>query len=186
MRFFTHFFVSLICIGLVSCADKKKDVDEKSDVEFESDVVVGQEKSEARIGEGNIFEVVGDNESLDILYNALKTTGLDSTLSQGGPYTLLAPTDKALDALSPNQGDALPDSLDQEALKNILLHHVVEGSFSDTEIAGMEELKPMYGDALKVINLDGEITIDSTTLVFSDRQADNGYVHIVDEVIFPD
>ncbi len=185
MKFFMPVCIVLLIVGNLSCASKKTELEEKSEVEFESDVVVGQEKNDIRIGEGTIAEVVGDNESLAILDNALRATGLDSVLSQGGPYTLFAPSDNAMEKLSELQQDAVADSITREELRNILLHHVVQGNYSDTEIASMDELKSMYGEPLKVIRVNNEITIDSAIFVFSDREAENGYVHIIDEVLIP-
>lgn len=186
MKIFAHILLSLLIIGTVSCVKSKEEPEEKSDIEFESDVMVGKEDNELRIGDGNIYQTVGDNQALAILHNALRATGLDSLLSQEGPYTLIAPSDLALDQLSPNHDAAVPGSVEREELRKILMHHVVKGSYSDTEIANMKELKPLYGNPLKVIKVDGTLTLDSAALVFSDREADNGYVHIVDEVLFPE
>lgn len=186
MKFFAHILLGMLIISLTSCVKSKEELEEKSEVEFESNVMVGKEDSELRIGDGNIYQTVGDNESLAILHNALRATGLDSVLSQDGPYTLFAPSDNAIDELTPNYADAVPGSVEREELKNILMHHVVKGSYSDTEIAGMEELEPLYGEPLQVIKVDGTITLDSAALIFSDREADNGYVHVVDEVLFPE
>jgi len=185
MKFFSHIFLALLIVGTVSCVKNKTEPEEKSDMEFESDVVVGKEKNELRIGEGNVIEVVGDNESLAILHNALRATGLDSMLTQDGPYTIFAPSDAALDELTPSHDDALPADLEKEELKNTLMHHIVKGNYSDTEIAGMRELTPLYGSPLKVIKIDGKLTIDSASIIFGDRQAENGYVHVVDQVLFP-
>jgi uncharacterized surface protein with fasciclin (FAS1) repeats len=41
----------------------------------------------------DIFNYVKRNRSLDYLQYALEITGLDETLKDDGPFTLLAPTD---------------------------------------------------------------------------------------------
>ncbi|MFP4092143.1 MAG: fasciclin domain-containing protein [Cyclobacteriaceae bacterium] len=186
MKFFAYITLCIFTLSLSSCYNEKTTPAEKSDVEFESDVTVGKEDRELRIGEGTIFEVVEDNESLKLLRYALRSTGLDSALADEGPYTLFAPSDKAFDELSETRPNAIPDSIGNEELKNILLHHVVRGSFSDAEIVNLEQLEPLYGNPIKVTKEDGKIRVGGASMIFKDRVADNGYVHIIDEVIFPE
>jgi uncharacterized surface protein with fasciclin (FAS1) repeats len=186
MKFFVLSFSVFFTLSLSSCYNPKTTPAEQSDVEFESDVTVGKEDRELRVGEGDIYEVVTDNESLKLLRYMLRSTGLDTALSTEGPYTLFAPTDEAFDELTELRPDAIPDSIGDEQLRNILLHHVVRGSYSDAEVAKLDQLEPMYGGPLNVNKQDGKIRIEDAGLVFTDRVADNGYVHIIDEVIFPD
>ncbi len=188
MKFYANIFLVLL-ISLTSCYDNKKQVDEKQDIAFEGDVVAQNERGEPSIGEGMVFEALTmDNEGLKVIENALRRTGLDSVLNEGGPYTLFAPSDAAFDRWDEKSvGYAfIPDSVSTEALRNILLHHVVPGHYSDTEIASLENLDPMYGDVLQVIKVDGKITIDSASIALGDIKAENGYIHIIDDVLIPD
>lgn len=188
MKFFANISIAVAVFSMLSCVSDKTELTEKSDVEFEGDVVRQSERGEARIGEGTIYEALNsDNEGLKTIDGALRTTGLDTVLAQGGPYTLFAPSDAAFARLT---GDAsgrntIPDSLENEELKNILLHHVVKGSYSDAEIVQMDELETLYGGPLKVIRLDSKLTVDSAYIVHGNREADNGYIHIIDEVLLP-
>ena len=187
MKFYTYIFIALF-ISLSACYDKKTNVDDKQDLEFEGDVTGQDEREEARIGEGMVFEALTmDNEGLKVVENALRRTGLDTVLNQGGPYTLFAPSDAAFSRLE-NESvgyEFIPDSISTEEMRNILLHHVVRGSYSDAEIASVESLDPMYGDALQVIKVDGAITVDSASIAFGDFKAENGYIHIIDDVLIP-
>lgn len=187
MKIYTYIFLALI-FSLSACYDKKTTVDEKQDIEFEGDVTAQDEREEMSIGEGMLFEALTmDNEGLKVVENALRKTGLDTVLNQGGPYTLFAPSDAAFDRWDEeNVGYAfIPDSIDTEEMRNILLHHVVRGNFSDAEVASLESLDPMYGDALKVIKVDGKLTVDSASIAFGDFKAENGYIHIIDDVLIP-
>lgn len=188
MKFYTYFCLAFF-LSLSSCYDKKTNVDEQQDLEFEGNVTGQEEREEMRIGEGKVFEALTmDNEGLKIIENVLRRTGLDSVLNEGGPYTLFAPSDAAFNRLQDESvGYAfVPDSIGTEEMRNILLHHVVRGSFSDAEIASLESLDPMYGEALKVIKVDGGLTLDSASVVLGDFKAENGYIHIIDDVLIPD
>jgi uncharacterized surface protein with fasciclin (FAS1) repeats len=182
MRYLAFF---LLLFVFASCADKKRSVEEKEELEFESDVVVGQEQDEIRLGEGTVVETVDDNESLRILKDALRVTELDSVLSAEGPYTLFAPSDKAFEELVPVGQNNLPDDMDEEELKQILLNHVVEGKLSSTDLQEGQTLTTLGGGELTVMEIESQMKIDSADLVFIDREADNGYVHIIDRVLMP-
>ncbi|WKN41956.1 fasciclin domain-containing protein [Tunicatimonas pelagia] len=182
MRYFSFLFLFFVLVG---CADKKQSVEEKEELEVESDVVAGMEKNEVRLGEGTVYETVGDNETLHFLENVLRSTGLDSVLSLEGPYTLFAPSDKAFEAMVPVGQNNLPDDMDQEELKAILMNHVVAGEYRATDLINEESLSTLGGGELKITKVENEITIDSANVVFNDRMADNGVVHIIDRVLVP-
>lgn len=189
MKTVAYIFFTLLLVTFAACVDKKTQVDEKQDVEFEGDVTMQDEREEPRIGEGNVFEALTmDNEGLKIVENAIRRTGLDSVLSEGGPYTLFAPSDAAFRRLEEeSSGYAfISDSISTEEMRNILLHHVVRGNLSDAEVASLQNLDPMYGPTLNVVKIDGKVTIDSADIVFGDFKAENGYIHVIDEVLFPD
>ena len=170
---------------MASCADKKTNAEDKTDLEPESDVVVGQERSGVTLGEGSITQVVDDSETLQMLRDALRETGLGETLSSGGPYTLFAPSDQAFESLDPLAEKNVPAGMDVAELKPILLHHVIEGSYSDAELANMQEITTLNGDKLTIENINNSLTINGASIVFGNREADNGYVHIIDSVLVP-
>ncbi len=62
------------------------------------------------------------------LVTAVQAAGLEETLRGEGPFTVFAPTDAAFDALPEGTLEALLD--DPDALSDILLYHVVDGSFT--------------------------------------------------------
>ena len=170
---------------MASCADKKTNAEDKTDLEPESDVVVGQERSGVTLGEGSITQVVDDSETLQMLHDALRETGLGETLSSGGPYTLFAPSDQAFEQLDPLAEKNVPAGMGVAELKAILLHHVIEGSYSDAELANMQEITTLNGDKLTIENINNSLTINGASIVFGNREADNGYVHIIDSVLVP-
>ncbi|MGB3588658.1 MAG: fasciclin domain-containing protein, partial [Tunicatimonas sp.] len=164
-------------------ANKKQSVEEKEEIEVESDVVAGMEKNEVRLGNGTVYETVGDNEALHFLENALRSTGLDSVLSLAGPYTLFAPSDRAFEEIVPTEQNNLPNAIDQDELKAILMNHVVAGEYRAADLVNEEVLPTLGGKELSIIKIENKITIDSADLVFNDRIADNGIVHIIDRVL---
>ena len=149
-----------------------------------SDIVVGQERDEVHLGRGTLPQIVGDRENTQMLNDALRATHLDEELTQGGPYTLFAPTDDAFESLALGINN-VSDSTQAEELRQILLHHVVEGKYSATELAQMKELTTLGGNSLQVGTSSDNVTVDGADVVLSDQEADNGYVHLIDSVLVP-
>ena len=87
------------------------------------------------------------------LLGALAATGLDTTLAEGGPYTLFAPTDDAFAALP----EGALDALSGDDLRTLLLYHVVEG---DVAAASDEPVATLAGPTLDLADVDGEIVLN--------------------------
>lgn len=174
---FSFFMLSTACVR------EKENVEGAND---DPNTMVEQEREEIRVSEGDIYQRVRDHESLTFLSDVLRSTGLDSQLAQGGPYTLFAPSDVAFEEMRKLSEKKLPDSVNHEALKEMLLHHVVEGSYSAADLAKMSGVVTLGGDSLRVIKIEDKVTIDSAEMIFADREADNGYVHVIGEVLLPE
>jgi len=66
------------------------------------------------------------------LVKAVEAAGLAETLSGPGPYTVFAPTDEAFAKLSKGALDGLLKN--PEALKSVLLYHVVPGKVMAADV----------------------------------------------------
>jgi len=73
---------------------------------------------------------------------------LVTTLDEGGPFTISAPADAAFSA--PPKGTLNNLLADKEALKSVLLHHVVDGAVVSTELPGVPDAKSLLGQTLLV------------------------------------
>ncbi len=110
------------------------------------------------------------------LISALDTAGLTNTLRGNGPFVIFAPTDEAFAAL-----DTLPEG---DALKNLLLHHVVNGKLDTRAINTQKTLTPLFGDNL-TIGFNGTLfTVNETVqIIHSNIETSNGYIHVIDAVL---
>ena len=110
-------------------------------------------------------------------------TGLRDVLAdEDEEITLLAPNNAAFDRLAASPGG--PDLLaDDDAMRDVLERHIVEGEFSSDEIFSMEELPTLSGDELSV---DAEReTIEGASILSADIPGSNGPTHVVDLVLVP-
>ena len=107
---------------------------------------------------GNIVDVINSSEDHTIFAELLAETELDNVIAQQGPFTVVAPTNEAFEALGADL-DQLRANPDQ--LQNIVIGHLFQG---EVEAADVE---PALGIAIE----EGDIA------------ASNGLVHISSEVV---
>jgi len=122
--------------------------------------------------------------SFKTLLEAATAAGLVETLKGEGPCTVFAPTDAAFAALPAGTLDSL--LADKEALKNILLYHVVAGSVDSTAVIGLTSAKAVNGDTITITVKDGSVYLNDTVkVVTTDIEASNGIIHVIDAVLLP-
>ncbi len=110
--------------------------------------------------------------------------------------TLFVPTDAAFIQLSQDLGEQTFAAVlaDPDLLTQILLYHIIEGTSRSTDLIptlqsmGQTISGPtLNGQYIDVaVNDDGELTVDSASVVIADLEATNGLVHGIDAVLLPE
>lgn len=145
---------------------------------------------------GTIVDVAVGNPDFSTLVALLTAAGLVETLQGEGPYTVLAPTNAAFEALATKMGvtiDELSATLtgDVELLKTVLLSHVISGKVlaADTAALNGMEADLVSGEKAKVVSADGVVSFtigtSTATVTAADVPASNGVIHIVDLPLLP-
>ena len=108
---------------------------------------------------------------------AIEAAGLAETLAGEGPYTVFAPTNRAVAAAD------LPE--DAERLRAIVAYHIVPGMFTTDFLAGVDvNYTTLAGSSLNVDGTAG-LTVNGAAILTPDLGADNGVVNIIDRVLVP-
>jgi len=138
----------------------------------------------------SIVDVAVSNGSFTTLVAALQATGLDTVLDDPeSTFTVFAPTDAAFALLGQDTINAL--LADPDTLKDILLYHVISGSeiLQDGAISVAQSGSNKVGMAnLRQTALtlaDSTLYINKSAVSLADVMADNGVIHVVDQVILP-
>ena len=138
----------------------------------------------------SIVDVAVSNGSFTTLVAALQATGLDTVLDDPeSTFTVFAPTDAAFALLGQDTIDAL--LADPDTLKDILLYHVISGAeiLQDGAItvaqSGSNKVDMANLRKTALTLADSRLYINKSAVSLADVMADNGVIHVVDQVILP-
>ncbi|WP_082897120.1 fasciclin domain-containing protein [Thalassotalea crassostreae] len=137
----------------------------------------------------SLVDVAVDNGNFTVLATALQATGLDQVLADlDTDYTVFAPTDAAFAKLPEGEVERLLN--DAEALSNILLYHVLSGEvMSDGAISVAQSMDNQVtmanGDKVALSFADSMLFVNGAKISAADVMADNGVIHVIDNVILP-
>ncbi|MFN3431816.1 MAG: fasciclin domain-containing protein, partial [Candidatus Sericytochromatia bacterium] len=95
-----------------------------------------------------ISEIAASDSRFSTLNRALQATGLDQTLAQAGPYTVLAPTNAAFEALPAGTLDNLLKPENKAQLSNLLRHHVLQGTVMAADIRDGQTAQTLLGQQI--------------------------------------
>jgi uncharacterized surface protein with fasciclin (FAS1) repeats len=133
----------------------------------------------------NILEAAAASGRFEMLGRALQTAGLTAMLSEKGPFTLFAPTDKAFAKMPSADLTALMG--DRVALHQLLSYHVVPGKVRAPRNGSPRSATTLDGTALEiaVVAEDGGYRVDNSRIVKTNIHASNGVIHAIDTVLTP-
>jgi transforming growth factor-beta-induced protein len=134
--------------------------------------------------EPNIMDIAAADDRFDTLEAAVKAANLADALAAPGNLTVFAPTDDAFAALPAELINALLAD-PSGALTQILLYHVVPGSFGSSDVLATASLETLQGSELAVSLRSGKPYVNDSQIIITDIQAKNGIIHVIDAVLVP-
>ena len=135
-----------------------------------------------------VLQAMDQAGAFSMFLKAVKITGLKDTLSGDGPFTILAPTDDAFTKLPKGMVKTLFDTENPESkvkLKSLVNNHILAGIVLARDVAGRHlEAVTVQGGSLTVDGNHG-FMVENAKVTRSDIMADNGVVHVIDQVLVP-
>ncbi|MEL6440525.1 MAG: fasciclin domain-containing protein [Cyanobacteria bacterium J06621_8] len=128
----------------------------------------------------DIVEIAVSAPEFSTLVTAVKTANLVETLKSPGPFTVFAPTDEAFAKLPPGTIQTLVQNPPQ--LARILTYHVVAGKLMQAELAQVDSVISVEGSIIS-IDCTENFEVKNATVISADIEADNGVIHVIDNVI---
>lgn len=128
----------------------------------------------------DIVDIAVNTEGFSTLVAAVKAAGLVETLKSEGKFTVFAPTDEAFAKLPPGTVDTLVQNPPQ--LARILTYHVVSGKLMQEDLAKLDSVTSVEGAPI-AIDCSDNFEVKNATVIAADIEADNGVIHVIDNVI---
>ena len=128
----------------------------------------------------DIVDIAISTDGFSTLVAAVQAANLVETLKTPGPFTVFAPTDEAFAKLPPGTIQTLVQNPPQ--LARILTYHVVAGKLTKADLAQVDSVDSVEGSPIS-INCDDNFEVKNATVIAADIEADNGIIHVIDNVI---
>jgi uncharacterized surface protein with fasciclin (FAS1) repeats len=133
--------------------------------------------------EKDIVDTAVGAGQFNTLVKLVQEADLVDALRGEGPFTVFAPTDEAFAKLPKKQVDALLK--DKEALRRVLLYHVVQGKVMASDVTKMRSAKTLQGQNINIRVRNNTVRINDAKVVKADIVCSNGVIHVIDKVILP-
>lgn len=137
------------------------------------------EKSEKK-NMPDIVDIAVNTEGFSTLVTAVKAANLVETLKSPGPFTVFAPNDAAFAKLPPGTIQTLVQNIPQ--LTRILTYHVVPGKLMKADLEKVNSVISVEGSPI-TIDCSDSFEVKNATVIAADIEADNGVIHVIDNVI---
>ncbi|NET03890.1 MAG: fasciclin domain-containing protein [Symploca sp. SIO2B6] len=128
----------------------------------------------------NIVDIAVSAGNFKTLLTAVEIAGLVETLKGSGPFTVFAPNDDAFAKLPPGTIQTLVQNIPQ--LTRILTYHVVPAKLTRADLAKLDSVISIEGSPIPIHASDG-FEVKNSTVVAADIEADNGIIHVLEQVI---
>jgi uncharacterized surface protein with fasciclin (FAS1) repeats len=127
-----------------------------------------------------IVDIAVNNDNFKTLVTAVSAANLVDVLNSPGPFTVFAPTDQAFAKLPPGTITTLVQNIPQ--LARILTYHVVAGKLLKADLEKVNSVISVEGSPIS-IDCSDNFEVKNATVIMADIEADNGVIHVIDNVI---
>ncbi|MFH6767311.1 fasciclin domain-containing protein [Gaetbulibacter aquiaggeris] len=172
----------VLSLFTISCNTEDTDIIETTGLQPTIVEVLEAFGSESTVTDAEFGKSKVKKPTFKTLNVALAQTGLAGTVSSKR-LTVFAPTDAAFAKYGLNQKNIVSE-LGVETLTSILLYHVVSGTIFSGDLP-VNGFVPTLNGAFVEVNVNSGVTINNATVIIADREARNGVIHAIDDVLFP-
>lgn len=131
----------------------------------------------------NLLETAKSAGNFKTLIKVAEAAGLLDTIEHADSLTVFAPTDDAFNNLPQSTFDELLQDIPK--LKRIVAYHAVFGDVRSDDLAQIDEAPTVEGSILAIESSDGKVKVNNANVLKTDILADNGVIHVIDEVLVP-
>jgi uncharacterized surface protein with fasciclin (FAS1) repeats len=131
----------------------------------------------------NVLDTARDDPDLSLAVILFERAGLTDILSCGGPFTVQLPTNEAIENVDASLLDFLLRPENKEELLNLMLYHVLPGSFPTSALqSGPTPTLANDGEAEVTISKNPTM-FNNSTVIMADISACNGLINTIDSIL---
>ncbi|XP_045614793.1 transforming growth factor-beta-induced protein ig-h3 [Procambarus clarkii] len=135
----------------------------------------------------SVMQHLEEEENFSIFTKMLQNTGLNETLSEEGPFTVLAPTDHVFRTLPDMELKQILEDVDLQKLlikQHVLKEHVCCAGINPSTWLFMDHKRPMEGTPIHVRRTSsGRLMAGSARITHCSAPTLNGLVHTVNHLL---
>lgn len=141
----------------------------------------------------SVWDIIYTEDSLQFFEDAVQTLGLKSTLrvqaelnqnsDLAGPFTVLAPTNRAFEKLSDALNLTLNELKKSSIISDLILGHIIEKRLETKNINNNQSSVTQNNKTITFNVNDDTISVESVRIIVKDLLAYNGVVHILEDVL---
>jgi len=128
----------------------------------------------------NIIKTAIEINSFKTFIRVIQKAGLTTNLANGGQFTIFAPTDAAFAKFSPETIESLLN--DKDRLLTVIKAHILAKKINSASLMNMKKIKTINGKELTVSSTKG-LRINDATVIKTDVECTNGFIHAIDNVL---
>ena len=133
--------------------------------------------------ENSTLDLIKADPRLTQLVGLLKASGLDLALADSSKYTIFAPSNDAWDKSAYQKLLADPTGSNREIIFGLLARHVITGKHVSRNPVAYQKLRTIHGAPIYLTVDDGVSRIQDIEILESDKEAFNGLVNVIGDVI---
>ena len=181
--------IASLCLAAAACGEAN---DGNKSAASNAQAAAAPEAAKESIAAG-----LAESSDHGTLAKAVRSSGLEATLSGKQPYTLFAPTDEAFAKLPSGNAEGLMAPESKAQLTELLAGHIVPGLVTASDLAaaiergkGQARLATLSGSTLTLTRDGDAIAIagpggSKARIATAERIQSNGAIHSVDGLLLP-
>lgn len=129
----------------------------------------------------DILTTAEGSRRLGVFVDFMRAAALANVLLGPGPFTVLAPTERAFLKLSVRERDAL--LADPRRLSRVMRGHILTGYVLPPMIGQSVTASTVDGDTRELTSTSGTPHVDNARIVQANIRASNGLIHAIDSLL---
>ena len=131
----------------------------------------------------NLIETIAKQDMFSAFSRMMATSGANAIFSEGGDFTVFAPTNDAFGKIPDKQMNALLQEEGQTTLRSLLTFHIVPERLLAASLGSKGTVATVAGAAINFTDNKGGLKVNDSGVQARNIEASNGVVHALDTVL---